>query len=1628
LGEKQFDILIGISRNMEKSLSKIQESLNQTTEKAGKANSVLASLSSSLGAMLGAVSVAKITPEKSETVLGLAQGLVDIAKDIDSSKSKEFGEAMESIGVGLNELASVFSPVKLIKLSIGAKILFEGKNPLLKRIVTGMTNAFKDFSQGNMKEGVEAIEVLGKGLSSLTKSIARLALIALIAPLVLIGALTARAVVGLFVSLGKKDKQLREGGRAMKTIGFGLVALAAGMAAMALAVTVIGPAKILESIVVISAFALVFAVIGKVDRHIRKGAKALAYMGLGMIAFTMGLASLMLAIIIATPKLILEGILYIAAFGLVFALLGMADSKIAKGALVMIFGMSLGLFFFSGALMLFGMALMLYTWESMLMGAALITGLGLAFALIGKFDKQIMKGSLAMMEMGVGLAFFSVGVMIFGLAVKLWLSMFGDDLVTAGLMAGGLIIGLGLAVSLVGMWESGMLTGIPMTISMGSMALAEMGIGLAIFSVGVMIYGLAVKLWMSMFGDDLVTAGLMAGGLIAGLGAMTALVGMMSPMVIAGSGALAAMGVGLSLFSVGVMIFGGAIAFLMNMFGGDLLTAGLVAAGLILGLGTAVMLVGLMTPLILPGTASLAAMGIGLTLFSVGILAYGGSIRLLMAMFNNDLVTAGLGMAGIMVGLGLATSLMGLLVVPIVLGVVSLTTMGAGLLVFSVGLLAFAGAVSVAMAAVGADVDTLGDKVSSVLTGIAYAFSEMGLLIVPIVLGSVSLITMGAALLVAGVGLLAFGGALAMMNNQGLIIEGEDGETIKGLGVLGAVATAMAGVGWTFLTQPWTLLGIYSSIGMGVSLMSIGLGLTMAADALAKIPDMNGFVSQLFAEGTGLIPVMAEAFAAIGDKYSGGVLGFLAGLIGADPVSKGMRTIQGMGSALQEIAGGIAVFANFSEFPILAPDPSDPSKLVYSTVDIFSDVMPGIQKNLPPLLTALADVFATIGIAYGGTDGGWFTKGDSSPVRKGIDAVSGLGGILQEVAGGIAAFANFENFPVQVPDPSDPSKLAYQSVNLWDLIPKIKTTLLGDASPGGGGLIMALADIFAEIGNKYGGTEGGWFTADDPSPVRKGIDAISGLGKELEAVVGSVVKFANFDRFPVQTPDPDDPTRLIYSSVNLHDVIPLMTTTLMGDGSVFGGGLIMSLANIFAQIGERYGAEEGGWFSSGSESPVRKGIDAISGLGKELEAVVGSVVKFANFEQFPIQVPDPDDPSKLIYKSVNLFDVIPKMTTLLAGSFSITAGGKWNKEDGLLMSLANIFASIGDKFGNEGFGSDNKVAMGIEAVQGVGKVLSDIAGGIIAFGDIERGIPIYDSKGNIKEYKPFDMAKIQVTIKDVLTMIPKVFEGLDEKQFDKAQDVAKKAIPLADAIGKISESLQKLMQEDDKKSKKKSVLGELGPALKQFIEDTKDLQIDDEKTKSLGKFATVLEKMSKSGKGLGEFADSLSKTAKALVAFTPAFDKFSTKLEKFQVFEQSFSNLVKNQSQYKFDQFAKSMGILKENVNAFNVENLKVTDSLMKSLAILSKSPDALGQQIKESIENAFETLVEALGKMIKEMTPPPPPPSSDPNPVTTGDPKDPKNKDIKKVATNDNLADAFEDALKSFFKKDGEFLKVTSK
>jgi hypothetical protein len=69
-----------------------------------------------------------------------------------------------------------------------------------------------------------------------------------------------------------------------------------------------------------------------------------------------------------------------------------------------------------------------------------------------------------------------------------------------------------------------------------------------------------------------------------------------------------------------------------------------------------------------------------------------------------------------------------------------------------------------------------------------------------------------------------------------------------------------------------------------------------------------------------------------------------------------------------------------------------------------------------------------------------------------------------------------------------------------------------------------------------------------------------------------------------------------------------------------------------------------------------------------------------------------------------------------------------------------------------------------------------------------------------------------------------------------------------------------------------------------------------------------------------------------------------------------------------FERIANSMGQIKNNINDIDVKNLTLTDSMMKSLVVLSKNPEAISGAIKESIESAFSKMTEEMQRILMEV------------------------------------------------------------
>ena len=478
----------------------------------------------------------------------------------------------------------------------------------------------------------------------------------------------------------------------------------------------------------------------------------------------------------------------------------------------------------------------------------------------------------------------------------------------------------------------------------------------------------------------------------------------------------------------------------------------------------------------------------------------------------------------------------------------------------------------------------------------------------------------------------------------------------------------------------------------------------------------------------------------------------------------------------------------------------------------------------------------------------------------------------------------------------------------------------------------------------------------DRSGYRKGIRITKKMSSVLSEIAGGIISFAKFEQFPVKIPDPKDPHKLIYSTVNLYESIDKIKSTVPS--------LLTVLSDVFSSIGEK----------KRENKNVKKGIKSVRDLGDTLSSIAGGIAAFAKFEQFPVKIPDPKDPHKLIHSTVNLYEsidkiksTVPSLLTVLSDVFSsigekkrenkkvkkgikrvrdlgdtlssIAGGiaafanfdnfpiqiadgkggltyinkdlstvvpnikniliGSEGKNDGLLFVLTGILEDAGKKIK----GNKRKIKNAVDSFSDVSNVFNNIISGIVSFMDIEKGIPIYNNQGTIVGYTPINIEDMNSHMKEIISFIPTIFTDLDTNILSKAKD----------------------------------------------------------NMSSFSLFTNELEKMSKMGNGLDKFSDSLTKLGGSFIDLNKGFQIFSTSIPSFTLFEKSISTLSKNQQAYGFSKFASSMGELKTNVNNFDVEKLKLTNSMMNSMAIISKAPEALASRITDTLETSFEELVKAI-------------------------------------------------------------------
>lgn len=714
---------------------------------------------------------------------------------------------------------------------------------------------------------------------------------------------------------------------------------------------------------------------------------------------------------------------------------------------------------------------------------------------------------------------------------------------------------------------------------------------------------------------------------------------------------------------------------------------------------------------------------------------------------------------------GGALALLGKVSKPITKGARALDKVGDALKSFAIGLAVFALTTFFIMMQ---PMILVGMVASLVLIGGAVAI--LGIFSKQIKKGSVALAVMGIGLAIFGLGYAVFAFTVAKTAPTLKAIAIQAG-ILVGLGI----ATALLGAGLSLIAQ-----GALSLLLMGVGLVVFGLGYTPFAEA-TKDATLESIGTQ-----AGLLTALGVVFA-------------LAGL-GVIPIVAGGVAFGAVGLALQALAPGLKAMkkVDFTE--------KDALKL--------TTTLAGVKAAFigPPSKGGVSGFFSSIGSAIVGT----------------VDA-----------GGMVAAAVGFGAAGMALTKLSEGLK-AYQKLD-WtnDQSLQLATVLSG--------ITTAFAQAGGEAATPTGLFGAVFGNAFSPNATKKGIDSVMGAGKALTGIAEGLKGFQS----------------LVEREVDFNVLGEAISTTV---------GFVQ---RAFAAVASEGNVDAGGFFGSLfgiKKNKVQEGIDSVDGAGSALTGIAKGLTAFQKLVESEV---DFDAVGSAISKSVGF---VQEAFAAVADQGNVKAGGFWgsllgikknkvqegiqsvqgagdelskiatalstfsgikdpeataSKIKAVLGMVGNAFASIGGSENEETDGNwfiswdENKIQKGIQAVDGAGGALKDIASGLAAFAGEFDPVRVADAVSLL-------LTSIGTAFSDLYTKSPLVsYQLRDFSSFIVTLgNVAERGLldKAADGISKIADSINKIDIEKTvafgdlfKSSAKLSSDGKAYNALIKAIDDIKDL-------------------------------------------------------------------------------------------------------------------------------------------------------------------------------------------------------------
>lgn len=488
-------------------------------------------------------------------------------------------------------------------------------------------------------------------------------------------------------------------------------------------------------------------------------------------------------------------------------------------------------------------------------------------------------------------------------------------------------------------------------------------------------------------------------------------------------------------------------------------------------------------------------------------------------------------------------------------------------------------------------------KAGAAISGLALVMGIAGLAKSEIMKGAL-------VMTLASLPLLALGFALSEFkkNDIGWDTLGIAGAAISGL----AIVMGVAGLASIFIG-----LGSLAMIGAGLAVMAIGSGL----QTFKKI----GFTPQDADDFQLAMNTVIDTFTGISFKQALGM-------------AVGVAALSGAGNVMTSLASGIQSFANmkFVEYEVVKDPKTGMTKIQPKSIVELSDAkIEQAALNFGKVVDAILLPIAKVGMAEAATDG-WFSGGF---ITKGVAALTGVGGIMKDMAGGIQDLANltFTSWEIF----KDP-KTGEKKIQPKDII-KLSDADFKAAGIGFGKIVDAILLPISNVG-KAEMESSGWFSGGS---VSKGIESLTGIGNIMSGMAKGVQDFANltFTTFEVKDGkiQPKDIVKLtdadFATAAGNFDKI----TTSMLTGIINAGKLIDENEDEIEQLMEY-------------QEDIMKFMKGVTTFATDWSKVVNPVGLGVSFDWFIKSVMNTFDPKRNPTKNLAYFMIFADKLSLLSKS------------------------------------------------------------------------------------------------------------------------------------------------------------------------------------------------------------------------------------------------------------------------------------------------------------------------------------------------------------------------------------------